>query len=136
MSPARMVSMSAGCSWTAAATSRIFSRISAAASRHASPAMAVPLDAQVPPPNGVVAVSPMTTLISSRAMPSTSEMIDVTTASPPWPWSVRPVAQEMLPSASRRRVQASRELIGAPPAAYRAGLGDVPSTTVARPMPL
>ena len=74
-------------------------RASAAAS-DASPPIARPREAQAPPPNGVVALSPAITSTSPVSTPSWSATIWAIPVSVPCPWSVTLVMQRILPDGS------------------------------------
>ena len=77
-----------------------FSLRASAASSDASPPIASPRDAQAPPPNGVTALSPAITSISSMPTPSWSATIWAIAVSVPCPWSLTLVMQRILPDGS------------------------------------
>jgi hypothetical protein len=81
----------------------------------ALPPMGMPRLAQVPPPYGTIAVSPMSTVTASIGTPSSSATIWASAVRVPCPCSVTPASAVTAPEGSIRSVVPSCPEMGAPP---------------------
>ena len=111
----RMSSVDLSTDRIAAAMSRMFERSALPDCSTASPPMPAPREAQVPPPYGVVLVSPVMTLTLSMVTPTAVAAIWAKMASVPWPCSVTLESTVSMPVGSRRSVAPSWAEMRAPP---------------------